>query len=147
MAALRGQHPTWNSALVAHLKDARFARSVAQTSGSFSSPERKALFRSQARDDLATASWVEAAMLVDPCLVQRVYAGRSHGHSVSYCWHCGAGGPTKELAVCVRCEMACFCSVRCQREAWWWHKATEMGEHHCKPAPAPAQQGGAAAQH
>jgi len=137
MVALKGRHKTWNHALRARCKeDALFGHRVAQYSLIANSPERKALFRSGPRRSLITMSWVETAMMVDPGLVGRVYASEMHQNTVSYCWHCGAGGPTKELSVCSRCGVACFCSARCQKEAWWWHKATESGEHRCAPKPA-----------
>jgi len=137
MATLKGRHPTWNHALRARLQeDVRFGHRMAQSSLSANSPERKELFRSGPQNILITMSWVELAVMVDPGLVGRVYASRTHRNTVSFCWHCGAGGPTKELSICSRCGIACFCSARCQLEAWWWHKATESGEHRCAPKPA-----------
>ena len=122
---LRGAHPTYSHAFMARARaDASFALAVMRR-GAEGSDALRARFEASRQQHLPTISWVGAAAHVDAAVVDAVYAGRRHGDGdslVTYCWHCGAGGPTKSLSLCARCKRACFCSTRCQAAAWWWHK-------------------------
>jgi hypothetical protein len=125
---LRGAHPTYSHAFMARMgTDRKFLRSVMQRGESL-----RERFEAS-RQPLSTINWVSLAVHVDAAAVDAVYKGRRHDGLVSFCWHCGAGGATKDLSLCSRCKRACFCSTRCQKAAWWWHKvATDEGA--CGPA-------------
>ena len=126
--SLRDGHPTYSHAFMARMgSDPAFVRNVMRRGESL-----RERFEAS-RQPLSTINWVSSAVQVDAAAVDAVYKGRRHAGLVSFCWHCGAGGATKDLSICSRCKRACFCSTRCQRAAWWWHKvATDEGA--CGPA-------------
>jgi len=58
--------------------------------------------------------WVERAMRMDEDLVRRI------GLDQPRCAKCGV--TDVPLSRCSRCKTTQYCSVECQRAAWWYHK-------------------------
>lgn len=133
-ATLRGSQPSWSHALTGHIDKggALFLTRLRELCSSADSASSKQMYTAmKPKRDIVSINWVAKAATIDPALVMRVYASRVDNEMISFCWHCGAGGPTKQLFNCGRCKRACFCSEPCQRAAWWWHKVTDTPEWRC----------------
>jgi len=144
MMQLKGLHPTWRDAYHAYFKQLSddFREKNSEKSISIltaiheikraTSSTYKAIWKSKIKQnqgvDMITHSWIAVSISIDPVLFASI--GLKNGMD-EVCWNCGKMSACVELFRCARCHKARYCSVECQKDAWWHHKATGTQEYKC----------------